>query len=105
MSVYVDALFTPPPGAPRCFRGGCCHLTADSLDELLRFARRLGLRERWLQDRSRDDRFHFDVTAAVRGFAVRLGAIEVSPLELVELMERRANRLAERAQAIAEVQS
>jgi uncharacterized protein DUF4031 len=88
MTVYVDPLFQWPTG-PRCFRGGCCHMTADTVDELVRFAWRIGLREKWLQDGERAARFHFDVTPERRAHAVRLGAVEVSSRELVAVMKRR----------------
>lgn len=89
MSVYVDPLFRWPTG-PRCFRPGCCHMTADTLAELVAFARRIGMRDAWLQQRDRADRYHYDLTASRRARAVELGAVEVSSRELVALMRARA---------------
>jgi hypothetical protein len=92
MTVYVDPIFRWPTG-PRCFRGGCCHMTADTLDELTRFARHLGLKERWLQDGHLAHRFHFDLTPRMRTLAVAYGAKEVTDRELVAIMKRRAAAL------------
>jgi hypothetical protein len=51
------------------------HLMADSRDELLSFADRLGLRRAWLQDKRSG--VHFDVTDSMRTKAIRLGAVQV----------------------------
>jgi hypothetical protein len=47
------------------------------LEELLAFAGRLGLRGEWIQHQG-SPKQHFDLTAAKRALAVRLGAVEVS---------------------------
>lgn len=55
--------------------GPSCHMTADTKDELIAFAEKIGLRRSWFQD---DDRlWHFDLTASRRRQAVAAGAIEV----------------------------
>jgi hypothetical protein len=70
VSVYVDKL------VERGWRlGPNCHLLADGLDELNAFAARLGLRRAWLQ-RSRTGVPHYDLVAAKRALAVRLGAAD-----------------------------
>lgn len=89
MSAYVDPLFKWPVG-PRCFRAGCCHMTADTLDELLAFADRIGLRRAWLQDGDKVDRFHFDLTVGRRAAAIAAGAIEVDPYEFLRIRKARA---------------
>lgn len=63
------------------------HLVSDqSLDELHRFASLIGLTRRWYQKR----RPHYDVTAKWRQeWAIGMGAIRVSPRELVRRMVRR----------------
>jgi len=43
MTVYVDNLVQWPTKI-RCFKGGSCHLEADTLEELHAFAAKLGLR-------------------------------------------------------------
>lgn len=68
MTVYVDSEHIR-------WRGKVwCHLVADTLDELHRFADDLGLKRAWFQDRASYP--HYDVTLAVRMKAIRLGAIE-----------------------------
>lgn len=52
------------------------HMMADSLDEPLTFADRLGLRREWLQDKASG--VHFDVTDTKRDEAIRLGAVPIS---------------------------
>lgn len=79
--VYVDSLRKWPQKAQsgsRYFGEGrsSCHLAADTREELLAFAVRLGLRAEWLQTESLVD--HFDLTMNKRVIAVRMGAIEVS---------------------------
>ncbi|HVF61659.1 MAG TPA: DUF4031 domain-containing protein [Thermoanaerobaculia bacterium] len=84
--IFVDALFDTTPftkaGTPRCFRNtGSCHMWSDlpgeeGTRELVTFAKRLGLREEWIQDRGRRHQ-HFDLTAGKRAAAVRLGATQV----------------------------
>lgn len=51
-----------------------CHLVADTLDELHRFAAEIGLKRAWFQDRASYP--HYDVTLPVRAKAIRLGASE-----------------------------
>jgi hypothetical protein len=79
MSVYVDDMRRPArppgyrgPGTPRW-----SHLVADSHEELIRFARRLGLNLTWIQHQGAVIE-HFDVTETVRKHALRLGALPIS---------------------------
>lgn len=79
MSVYVDPLF----GTARTRRWPydvACHMTADSFDELHAFAARIGLKHSWFQADSSLP--HYDLTPGVRARAVRLGAIEISAVEM-----------------------
>lgn len=78
MSVYVDAVRTWPTQL-RCFKGGSCHLFADSAEELHDFARRLGLCRGWFQEH--DVAPHYDLTPARRLRAVELGATETTTRE------------------------
>jgi len=61
--------------------GQSSHLMADTVDELVGMARRIGLRDGWLQDHPRLP--HYDVTASRRAAAVRLGAMEVTDREAI----------------------
>lgn len=73
MSVYVDELRSAPPRAPRCFRDGACHMTADTLDELHEMARRIGMRREWFQDHPLAP--HYDLTLRRRAHALTHGAL------------------------------
>ena len=89
MTVYVDDAFiqaTVPNGA-RSHTSQWCHLTADSTEELVAFARKLGLRPAWIQYPG-TWKENFDVTQGKRAQAVRLGAVEVSSRERTVAMIR-----------------
>jgi len=58
---------------------------ADSEDELVLFAKSIGLKPEWIQ---REALIHFDLTASKRKQAVAKGAIEASDREMVAAMER-----------------
>ena len=59
-----------------------CHMIADSHDELIRMADRIGLARKWLQypDTYRE---HFDICLSKRKLAIAAGAKQVSTRELV----------------------
>lgn len=80
MAVYVDELVVWYHAKHRCFKNGSCHLTADNLDELHDFAKRLGLKRAWFQARSSAP--HYDLSPAKREQALKLGAVFVSAREL-----------------------
>ncbi len=75
MAVYVDPLMSTEPSTRWPFTKAC-HMIADSLDDLHRFAGRLGLRREWFQENSTLP--HYDLTANKRKLAVRLGAREIT---------------------------
>ncbi|MGV8932504.1 MAG: DUF4031 domain-containing protein [Luteimonas sp.] len=70
MSVYVDDAVTPWHGQR------WAHLMADTLDELHAFATRLGMPRRAFQNKTSGA--HYDITAAQRDDAIRLGAVAIS---------------------------
>lgn len=73
MAVYVDDAFVAGDWG-RWTGGG--HLQADSLDELLAFAARMGLRAAWIQRKpGRPDHDHYDLTRDGRRRAIELGAV------------------------------
>ena len=86
MAVYVDSL--------RDYgwrHGPSCHLIADSVDELMEFAVRMGLKREWFQAKSTP---HFDLTADGRELALQHGAIELGQRQLVaKIRELRKIRL------------
>ena len=75
MAVYVDNL--------RDYgwrHGPSCHLIGDSVEELIEFAVRLGMKTEWFQPKSSP---HFDLNAEGREIAVQNGAIELNQRELI----------------------
>ena len=78
MSVYVDQIQEWPTRIA-CFKAGSCHLVADSIEELHGFAKLLGLRRGWFQDKSLA---HYDLTVGKRAAALRMGAKEASREEM-----------------------
>jgi hypothetical protein len=96
VSAYVDQLRQHPPeahssasarrvGALHGYRW--CHLIADSLDELLAFGKRVGMRATWLQgDETRG--YHFDLVPPRREAALAAGAIEIDSRQLVAILKK-----------------
>ncbi len=71
------------------------HLITDSpdLEELHRFAERLGLKRAYFQGAD-PKRPHYDVTAPKRAKALRLGAQEIGYRETPEILRRRREAIA-----------
>lgn len=82
MSVYVDSAFI------KYGRMSMCHMMADSTEELLAMAARLGLRRTWIQ-RPGEPGEHFDVCKAKRAEAIAFGAVEVTGRDLVRIVQQR----------------
>jgi hypothetical protein len=76
VSVYVD------PPIHRFGRMLMCHMMADTSDELLAMADRIGVQRKWLQHAG-EWHEHFDVCKAKRALAVVAGAHEVTSRALV----------------------
>lgn len=79
MSVYVDEVRVWPTTIA-CMRGGSCHLTADTIEELHAFAARIGLRRGWAQVEGHLVP-HYDLTPARRVRALDAGAVFVPAKE------------------------
>lgn len=88
MPVYVDELRQWPTKI-RCFKPGSCHLTADTLEELHAFAKKLGLRREWFQAHRIAN--HYDLTPSKRVLAVKLGAVEETSMEQYEKRKEKQN--------------
>jgi hypothetical protein len=71
MTVYVDDMRRPARVGR--IRARWSHLMADTHDELMAFAARLGLRPEWIQHAG-SYREHFDLTEPHRAKALELGA-------------------------------
>jgi hypothetical protein len=68
MAVYVDEAIWPFQGRK------WCHLLADDIDELHRFAATLGLHRTSYQGPPKTPSPHYDLTSFERGRALRYGA-------------------------------
>lgn len=79
MSVYVDDY-----GAP-FGRMIMCHMIADSMDELMSMADKIGVKRKWIQNPGKYSE-HFDICLSKRKLAIMAGAIELSPKDLVRRM-------------------
>jgi hypothetical protein len=77
MSVYVDDMRAP-------FRGMImCHMIADTTEELLAMADRIGVARRWIQPGRVGCPHHFDICLSKRKQAVAAGAIAVGQHDFV----------------------
>ncbi len=77
VAVYVDDWRQPATVGPVTARWS--HLTADTTEELHRFAADLGMRRAWFQGHPHDPlRDHYDVTDRLRDEAISLGALPVT---------------------------
>lgn len=80
--IYVDAAIHP-------WRNKLwCHLFSEDIDALHAFAARLGMRREWFQQPPKASWFHYDITAAKRVVALRLGAKEASHVETLVIAKR-----------------
>lgn len=73
MSCYVDDTTTRLPSPAWPFHTSC-HMTADTTAELVACARRLGLKDAWIQHAGRPTE-HYDLTAGMRRKALAIGVI------------------------------
>ena len=82
MAVYVDDAIWHRHGRK------WCHLLADDLDELHRFAAQLGLKRTSFQGPPRSATPHYDLTGYERSRAIALGAVACDR-EAIVLVRRR----------------
>ena len=87
LTVYIDDMYRSTIG--RLGRMSMSHMMADTRNELLAMADRIGMRRAWLQhpDAGRD-RAHFDVSLERRKRAIAFGAIPVTRRDLVRIIHR-----------------
>ena len=69
MSVYVDDM------RASFGRMVMCHMWADSLDELLAMADRIGVQRKWLQQPPKASWVHFDIALSKKVLAIKAGAV------------------------------
>lgn len=65
-----------------------CHMMADTTDELLLMADRIGVQRKWIQ-KAGTYREHFDICLSKRTMSLAEGAIELSPMGLVRKMREK----------------
>jgi len=94
MTVYVDPAIWPASvrNGPVVHTSNWCHMTADSLPELHRFATRLGLRRSYFQDGTFP---HYDLTSGMRFKAIRFGAVEIQTRQSPDIARKLADAIAE----------
>lgn len=69
MTVYVDDVRHPYG------RMIMCHMWADTLEELLAMADRIGVARRWLQQPPKASWVHFDISLGMKQKALAFGAV------------------------------
>lgn len=77
--VYVDDM------QARYGRLIMCHMIADSHDELMAMAERIGVQLKWLQKEG-TYKEHFDICLAKKRLAIRAGAKQVTQKQLIQIM-------------------
>lgn len=82
MAVYVDSM--------RSNFGYMvmCHMIADTTEELLQMADKIGVQRRWLQAAG-TYKEHFDICLSKRTLAIQHGAVQVSILETGRILAAR----------------
>ena len=87
MAVYVDDV------KHKFGRMVMCHMWADSLDELLAMADRIGVARKWLQQPPKASWVHFDVSLAMKAKAIDAGAILTDRFGPAEFTARQKGNL------------
>lgn len=82
MTVYVDTMQAPYG------RMKMCHMVADTHDELLGMARRIGVDEKWIQNAGQA-REHFDICLSKKRLAIANGAVELSRMDLARVCRKK----------------
>lgn len=79
MAVYVDTM------RASFGRMKMCHMVADTSEELMAMADRIGVDRKWIQDAG-SYREHFDIALSKRALAIEAGAQEVSMIDLGRIL-------------------
>lgn len=82
MTVYVDSMRAP------FGRMVMCHMVADTTQELLAMAKKIGVNKKWLQHAG-THREHFDICKSKRVLAVQAGAKEITWRDLGIMLQNR----------------
>ena len=88
MAVYVDDMYKSLMG--QFGRMKMSHMIADTHEELVEMADKIGVARKWIQQAGTPDE-HFDIAMSARAKAVSAGAIEISMRDLaMKCRERRS---------------
>ncbi len=98
MTVYVDDV------RHRFGRMVMCHMWADTLDELLAMADRVGVARKWLQQPPKASWVHFDIALSKKALAIDAGAVLTDRYGPVEHVARQRGDQA-KLDAIARIRS
>lgn len=82
MTVYVDDM------EAKYGRFVMCHMLADTTEELLAMADKIGVQRKWIQ-KAGTYQEHFDIAKSKRALAVQLGAVEIDRSGLVGILRTR----------------
>lgn len=93
MAVYVDDMHTTPLG--QFGRMKMCHMVADTTDELLAMANKIGVQRKWMQHVG-SPKEHFDISLSKRAVAVAAGAIEIRMADAGRIVRAKREELAKR---------
>lgn len=80
--IYIDD-FNAPFG-----RMTMCHMIADSTEELLLMADKIGVKRKWIQEKG-TPREHFDICLSMKKKAIAYGAKEIGMRELASITSKR----------------
>lgn len=84
MTVYVDDMYLYPMGQFGNMK--MSHMVADTEEELLAMADRIGVRRKWIQHQKMGKGWvHFDIAISKRALAVQYGAVEITMRELARM--------------------
>ena len=86
--VYIDNFYET--GAGNYGRMKMSHMVADTKEELLEMADKIGVQRKWIQDEN-TYREHFDVCMAMRKKAIAFGAKPVSWMEMGRIINKKNN--------------
>lgn len=65
-----------------------CHMIADTHDELVEMADKVGLPRKWIQKEGTAEE-HFDITKSMKRVAIRLGAKDITQRDSVRIIQRK----------------
>lgn len=80
--VYIDNFNAPYRGMKMC------HMIADTTEELLEMADKIGVNQKWIQNPGHYDE-HFDICQSKKAKAILCGAQEVSMMQLGRMLVKR----------------